>query len=150
MEDLISQSLEVYYNQRNELPERLVIHKSTHFSSEELSGCESASEEIDELDIVHISDYTRFRAFHENYDYPVVRGTVIANSNEAIMFTTGYVPALATYPGPTVPRPIHINCQRIDTSLEMICKDIMSLTKLDWNSSTFYTKMPVTLSVFKK
>jgi hypothetical protein len=150
MEELISQSLEVYYNQRNELPQRIVIHKSTHFSDEEISGCERASEEIDELDIVHISSYTRFRAYHEKYDYPVVRGTVIANSDEAIMFSTGYVPALATYPGPTVPRPIHIKSQRIDTSLEMICKDIMSLTKLDWNSSTFYTKMPVTLSVSKK
>jgi hypothetical protein len=28
--------------------------------------------------------------------------------------------------------------------------DMMGLTKLDWNSSTFYTRMPVTIGVSRK
>jgi hypothetical protein len=67
-----------------------------------------------------------------------------------MLFTSGYVPALGTYPGPATPRPLHINCQRIDTSMEMICTDILGLSKLDWNSSTFHTRLPVTIGVSKK
>ena len=153
MAEVIKDSIEIFSKQRGRLPERLVVHKSTRFSDEEIEGCEKAAEEIDELDIVHISEFLGFRAYHNKYDFPVVRGTVITHTdkpNEAILFTSGYVPALGTYPGPSVPRPLHLNCQRLDTSLEIVCNDILGLTKLDWNSSTFYTKLPVTLSVSEK
>jgi len=45
---------------------------------------------------------------------------------------------------------LHFICQRLDTSVEGVCSDMMGLTKLDWNSSTFYTRMPVTIGVSKK
>jgi hypothetical protein len=150
MERLITRAIKIYSDQRNKLPRRLVVHKSSIFSGDEIKGCEFACESIDELDIANISEYLGFRAYHENFDYPVVRGTTITNSDEVILFTTGYVPALATYPGPTVPRPLLLRCQKIDTSIETICYDVMCLTKLDWNSSTFYTKMPVTIGVARK
>ncbi len=67
-----------------------------------------------------------------------------------MLFTSGFVPQLATYPGSSAPRPLHLRCQRIDTSMETICSDILGLTKLDWNSSTFYTKLPVTIGVSEK
>ena len=150
MGEIIQDSIDLFLRQRNELPRRLVVHKSTRFSDDEIDGCEQASENIDELDIVHIRDWTGFRAYHLKHDYPIVRGNVIANSDEAILFTTGYVPALGTYPGPSAPRPLHLICQRIDTSIESICRDMLGLTKLDWNSSTFYTRMPVTIGVSRK
>lgn len=150
MVKIVRDSIEIFFRQRKKLPRRLVVHKSTRFSDEEIKGCEQASNEIDELDIVHIREWTGFRAYHEKHDYPVVRGTVVADSNEAMLFTTGFVPALATYPGPSVPRPLHLICQRLDTSIESVCRDILGLTKLDWNSSTFYRRMPVTIGVSRK
>jgi len=150
MAEIIQDSIDLFFRQRNELPRRLVVHKSTRFSEEEIEGCEQASENIDELDVIHVKEWTGFRAYHLKYDYPVVRGTVIANSNEAILFATGYVPPLGTYPGPSVPRPLHLICQKLDTSIESVCCDILGLTKLDWNSSTFCTRMPVTIGVSRK
>lgn len=153
MAQIVSDSIGIYYEQRRRMPERLVVHKSTHFSDEEVKGIFDASKNVDEVDIVHISEYTRFRAYHSKNDFPVVRGTLVTNCEkptEAMLFTSGYVPALGTYPGPAAPRPLHINCQRIDTSMEMICTDILGLSKLDWNSSTFYTRLPVTIGVSKK
>lgn len=85
-----------------------------------------------------------------SHDYPVVWGTVVCNSSEAMLFASGYVPPLGTYLGPSSPRPIHLNCQRLGTSIESICRDILSLTKLDWNSSTFNTRLPVTIGVSRK
>jgi len=151
MKDIIQDSIDLFFRQRGgRLPKRLVVHKSTRFSDEEIDGCEKASRDIDELDIVHVREWTGFRAYHMKYDYPAVRGTVITDSNEAMLYTSGYVPALGTYPGPSSPRPLHLTCQRIDTSVESICRDILGLTKLDWNSSTFCTRMPVTIGVSRK
>ena len=150
MKEIITDSINLFLRQRNELPRRLVVHKSTRFSDEEINGCEQGSENIDELDIVHIREWSGFRAYHLKHDYPVVRGTVIANSKEVILFTTGFVPPLGTYPGPSAPRPLHLICQKLDTSIESVCRDILGLTKLDWNSSTFCTRMPVTIGVSRK
>jgi hypothetical protein len=153
MAQIVRDSIDIFVSQRNRLPERLVVHKSTQFSDEEMEGCVEGSENIDEVDIVHISEYTGFRAYHHKYDFPVVRGTLIRQnekSNEAMLFTSGYVPALGSYPGPSAPRPLHLICQRMDSSMETICNDILGLTKLDWNSSAFYTRLPVTLAVSHK
>lgn len=144
MAEVIRDSIEIFSRQRNRNPRRLVVHKSTRFSDEELEGCELGSRGVDELDIIHIRG-TGFRAYHEKYDYPVVRGTTISDTDELMLFSSGYVPALATYPGSSAPRPLHITCQRLDTSVESISQDIMGLTKLDWNSSTFYKTIPVTI-----
>lgn len=150
MEKIIKDSINLFQRQRGFLPKRVVVHKSSRFSDEELGGCQKACEHIDSLDVVHIREFPGFRAYHDGYDYPVVRGTAVIDTNEALLFTSGYVPALATYPGPSVPRPLHLICQRLDTSIETVCSDIMGLTKLDWNSSTFYTRMPVTIGVSRK
>ena len=153
MAQIVSDSINIFRDQRGRLPERLVVHKSTHFSDEEMKGCVEGSKGIDEIDIVHISEETDFRAYHNKYDFPVVRGTLITqsnNPNEARLFTSGYVSALGSYPGPSAPRPLHLKCPRIDTSIETISEDILGLSKLDWNSSAFYTKLPVTIAVSKK
>lgn len=152
MADIIQDSIDLFFRQRRKLPRRLVVHKSSRFSDEEIYGCEKASKNIDEIDVVHIRENTGFRAYHLKHDYPTIRGTVITdpNSREAMLYTSGYVPTLGTYPGPSSPRPLHIMCQRMDTSIESICRDMMGLTKLDWNSSTFCTRMPVTIGVSRK
>ena len=152
MTDIVKDSINLFSRQRGKQPRRLVMHKSAMFSEEEMEGCEEAAQNIEEMDIVHIREWTGFRAYHAKYDYPAVRGTVITDSKacEAMLYTSGYVPPLGTYPGPSSPRPLHINIQRMDTSIETICHDILGLTKLDWNSSTFYTRMPVTIGVSRK
>jgi hypothetical protein len=150
MEKIIKDSIDHFHRQRFFVPQRVVVHKSTRFSTDELAGCQKACEGIDSLDVVHTREFPGFRAYHDAYDYPVVRGTAFLGARDALLFTSGYVPALATYPGPSVPRPLHLICQRLDTSTEGICSDVMGLTKLDWNSSTFCTRTPVTIGVSRK
>lgn len=150
MEKILKDSIALFVRQRGFLPKRVVVHKSSRFSDQEIDGCQKACEKIDSLDIVYVREHPGFRAYHEGYDYPIVRGTAFINANEALLFTAGYVPALATYPGPSVPKPLHLICQKLDSSVETVCADIMGLTKLDWNSSTFYTRLPVTIGVSRK
>ena len=148
--DIINDALVVYSRQRNQEPSRVVIHKSTKFTENEIIGCRESCTNIVNLDIVHIDEYTRFKAYHEKNDFPVVRGTLIGEGNEAMLFSTGYVPCLGTYPGPATPRPLRISAQQLDTSMNLVSRDILGLSKLDWNSSAFYTRLPVTIGVSRK
>ncbi|MGB2828410.1 MAG: hypothetical protein WBC50_09500 [Dehalococcoidales bacterium] len=150
MQDIVNDALAVYSRQRNQKPTRVVIHKSTNFTENEIIGCRESCRNIANLDIVHVDEYTRFRAYHDKNDYPVVRGTLLGEGNEAMLFTTGYVPCLGTYPGPATPRPLRISAQQLDTSMNLVSRDILGLSKLDWNSSAFYTRLPVTIGVSRK
>ena len=41
-----------------------------------------------------------------------------------------------TYPGSSIPEPLLITIEG-DSELKEICKEIMGLTKLDWNTTSF-------------
>ena len=58
---------------------------------------------------------------------------------------------MATYEGSNIPEPIEIRPDKqCQSNSEKICKEILFLTKLDWNTSDFAVKEPVTLKVSRK
>jgi len=57
-----------------------------------------------------------------------------------LLYTFGYIPYLNVYPGPHVPSPLEILEHHGTTSIETICKEIMALTKLNWNFASFASK----------
>ena len=89
MQKIVGDSIELFVRQRNRMPRRIVVDKSTRFSDEETQGCKNACETIDVLDIVHLMEWPSFRASHLKHDYPVVRGTAVVDTNEAMLFTSG-------------------------------------------------------------
>jgi len=66
------------------------------------------------------------------------------------IYTTGYVPSLDTYPGWNVPKPIRVLIDSNMSDVKILSNDIINLTKLDWNTSDFSKRMPVTISVSRK
>jgi len=52
---------------------------------------------------------------------------------------------LGTYPGPYVPEPLEIVEHFGDSSIQKISREILALTKLNWNSATFSCGFPMTL-----
>lgn len=99
---------------------------------------------------LHIARGTDVRAYPEGYSYPAIRGTKFGKKKKWFLFTTGYTLSLGTYPGATMPMPLMIEIARVDSTPYQICKDIISLTKLDWNTADFCRREPVTLSVSRK
>jgi argonaute-like protein implicated in RNA metabolism and viral defense len=78
--------------------------------------------------------------------YPPLRGTVIQlGKTNYLLYTKGYSRYLETYPGLRVPTPIEIVEHHGDSSLETICEEIFSLTKMNWNSADFCIRNPITL-----
>ena len=135
---------------KNKLPRRVVVHKSSPFTLEEISGLDEANSSIEIVDYVHIGENVDVQAYPDGYEYPILRGTMLGKKTKWFLFTTGVIPSLGTYPGSTVPMPLMIETYRLNSTPYQVCKDIMALTKLDWNTADFCRRVPVTLSVSKK
>jgi hypothetical protein len=58
---------------------------------------------------------------------------------------TGFIPRLNTYPGREVPNPITVDIVKGDADSRQVLKDLMALTKLNFNNAGFSDGLPVTL-----
>lgn len=84
-------------------------------------------------------------------EYPALRGTAVRLEPEHwLLYTNGYVPYLRTYPGPRVPLPLEILEMRGDTPEDELLREIIALSKMNWNSSAFSSALPITLMYAKQ
>jgi len=143
---LMTNALELYKNQMRQLPTRLVVHKTSRYWSEELAGFKKAADGINLVDFVTILK-RGIRFMRRRGIYPPVRGTVIQiGKGDYILFTKGWTPYHRTYAGLRVPLPLEIVEHHGDAPLETICKEILALTKMNWNSADFCIREPITLA----
>jgi hypothetical protein len=76
----------------------------------------------------------------------VLRGTAyIRSPRQAYLWTVGFVPRLQTYLGKEVPNPLFIDVCRGKAAIEQVLKDILALTKLNYNACQFGDGTAVTL-----
>ena len=147
---LIRQVLELYRRQnRGANPRRIVIHKSSRYSTDELVGFRRAVNGVARADLLTIGD--RRIQFFRSGQYPPLRCTYVrfTHTNQ-LLYTVGYVPYLRTYPGARVPRPIEILEHHGDSSWDLNLREILGLTKMNWNSADFAGSLPVTLAFARK
>ncbi len=138
---------------KNSIPNRVVVHKKSEYAEQEIEGFYNAINAIELVDFLHIKEFCNFNALTST-DYPIARGSVFerrsSGKNIFNPYTTGYIPCLDTYPGSMVPKPIEVIVERADSDIRTLARDIMNLTKLDWNSTDFCKRLPVTISVSRK
>ena len=149
--DLLTAALNEYRVALRNYPARVVIHKSSHFSDEEIGGLESAAQEvnIDTVDFVTVMD-SKLRLFR-NGNYPPYRGTLAElDDDRQLLYTRGSVWYYQTYPGMYVPQPIELRIVRSEESPNFIAKEVLGLTKMNWNNTQFDGKYPVTLGCSRK
>jgi len=149
--DLLTAALNEYRVALSTFPARVVVHKSSNFTEEEIEGLESAASDmrIDTVDFVTVMD-SKLRLFR-NGNYPPYRGT-LAGLDEVrhILYTRGSVWYYQTYPGLYVPQPIELRIVKSEESPNFIAKEILGLTKMNWNNTQFDGKYPVTLGCSRK
>jgi hypothetical protein len=144
---LITDALARYKDVHFNLPARIVIHKSSPFSPEEEAGAKQAirEEKIAIGDLVHLTD-SDIRLYRDGV-YPPLRGTFLQTSaRSGVLYTKGSVPFFETYPGMYVPRPVSIKIAAGDQTPLAHAKEILALTKMNWNSTQFDGGMPLTLT----
>jgi hypothetical protein len=75
-----------------------------------------------------------------------LRGTRFRIGDLDYLYTTGFIPALNEFHGVHVPSPVQVSDHvGKDTSREQLLREVLLLTKLNWNSAMFCGKLPVTL-----
>lgn len=150
---LLGMALDDYYNKWDKYPVEMFIHGRANFSDSEWGGFTEALQErktdtiLTGITIKYSKDVKFFRdAIEGASKYGVLRGiALIVSSHEAYLFTKGYVPRLQTSLSMEIPNPIHVKINKGYSDIEIVLKDIMALTKLNYNACIYGDGLPVTL-----
>ena len=148
---------------------KLVVHKVMHFTSDEMQGIAEALEGIENFELLQIQKYPNWRAIRGNvnrntdmpeiYEFPVKRGTVIQLDDFSfLLWTHGSVQDdevagryMNFYQGKRgIPSPLLIRRFRGTDPIETTVREILSLTKMNWNGGELYKSLPVTLDFSKR
>lgn len=134
------------YRRENEdrLPLRVVIHKTSRFEPEERAGFEQALRGVSRYDLVSLTPTSEVRLLRSG-QYPPLRGTVFTIGDVSYCYTSGYLRSLGRYPHGHVPSPLQVADHVGDTPRNQLLREIMVLTKMNWNSANMSGLMPITL-----
>ena len=143
---------------------RVVIHKTTPFIREEIAGIMQAFSGI-EVELVQIQDYCPWRGIRfgtdpgpKAYGFAVKRGLAVKLDRDSfLLWTHGCVihPELSGtynyYKGSRgIPAPLLVRRYAGNASGDTLAKEILMLTKMNWNSGdSLYKTLPVTLDFAK-
>jgi hypothetical protein len=61
------------------------------------------------------------------------------------LWSSGFKPSVLSYDGSEVPTPLRIDIQHGEADLEQVARDIMGLTKLNYNACKVGDGVPVTI-----
>jgi len=149
----------------------VVVHYATPFNKDEVAGLNDALKEVSKKAFVHIETETLTRLYSLNTpERNVHRGTALfISNNKAVLCTTGRCRILGTsteleeemeeweeglatsfkYRGIGTPKPIGLN-QIGDLEIEKICRQVLALTKLRWNTTEVNVRIPATIEYARK
>jgi len=168
MRAVLARSLELYQGRNGgNLPKRLVIHKTTAFKSDEIDGAFDALAGVSEVECIEVSANSNWRGVwlidsgkkippSKPSGYPVPRGTVVIRSgNSALLWAAGNAPEVSTtgdyYQGKkSIPRPLQLIRHAGRGPLEVIAREALALTKMDWNNDALYDPVPVSIRYSQK
>jgi hypothetical protein len=146
MKALMVRSLGEFEREHSHLPARVVIHKTSGFSSNEIKGCYSAIDELRiknrDLLVIRESSTRLFRTGQ----YAPLRGTFLElDVGRSLLYTRGSIPFYQMYPGMYVPRALEIDSVETETPARTLAQEILALTKMNWNNTQFDSALPITL-----
>ena len=143
---LIRRAVASYKDKMHEYPKELFIHARTHFDRDEwFSFCEAVPKETN-LVGVSINPKPPFKLYRKDSRFPIMRGmATIFSEKMAMLWTVGYIPRVQTALGMEVPAPLEIQIDRGKADIRVVIKDVLALTKLNYNACQYGDGLPVTL-----
>jgi hypothetical protein len=133
-------------------PDEIFVHGSVRFNDAEWQGfSEAAAKRGTRVTGVRIRKLYDGIKLYRRGTMPVLRGTaMIVSPRKAFLWTSGFTPRLNTYPGWNAPNPLDIEICNGDADIETVLRDIMRLTKLNYNNCNFADGLPITLKFASK
>lgn len=144
---------------------RVVVHKSSDFQQSEIDGINMALASIENVELLQIQEYSDWRAIQSNGEYnegmsgfSVKRGlTTKIDDDKLLIWTHGCIKDAELLGnrnyykgGRGIPAPILVKRYQGKSSADLIVKEILMLTKMNWNSGDcLYKNLPVTVDFSK-
>jgi hypothetical protein len=146
---LISRVIEAYVQENKTAPKEIFIHGRTRFDENEWQGfCDAVDLTTTKLTAIRITRSNEFKLYSSG-ELAVKRGTALRLTPWlGLLWTSGYIPKLETYPGRETPNPLRIEIVRDSSKagdIELVMRDIMVLTKMNFNSCIYADGVPVTM-----
>ena len=142
---LMKSVVDEYVAENGKPPREVFLHARTRFNTDEWKGFNSVLPEgvkIVGVRIARSSDVKMFRGGRT----PVLRGTTLrVDERLAYLWSSGFVAALNTYAGREVPNPLSVEITFGDADMDQVCRDVLGLTKVNFNACIYGDGLPVTL-----
>lgn len=148
---------QLFHQTYHQLPRRVVIHKRTPFLRSEQEGLAQSLKGIPELEMITIEEEHswRFFAFDKikkcTDGFPVKRNTLLLyGSNEFFLWVHGSIKGIKDYKTyyqgkSRIPAPLKVTRFAGNAPIETVAREILGLSKMDWNSCDLYGQVPATL-----
>lgn len=152
---------QLFFDSFQRPPRRVVIHKRTPFMGEERDGLLDGLAGIECIDMleVNIDPALRFVASSLMPDgkprmdgFPIRRNTcLVLDKRRALLWVHGAVAAVQPGRNPyylgksRIPAPLLVTRHYGPSSLGLLAREILGLSKMNWNTFDMYTKLPATI-----
>lgn len=151
MEALLHKGLTAFHREHKHWPARVVVHKTSAFNDDEMNGCDDALTKlhIASRDLISISD--SFIRLYRPGSYPPLRGTFLSlDDRNSVLYTRGSIDFYQLYPGMYVPRTLAFVSADVEQPAKTLAKEILALTKMNWNNTQFDAAYPITIKAARQ
>jgi hypothetical protein len=143
---LLSKSLDTYKASHGKKPTDVFLHSRSAMNEEEYEGYLGACPKGVKLVAVRVAPEQMGLRLFRRGSQPVLRGTFWqVSSKRGFLWGAGFKPRLREYDGPEVPQPLCVDIQHGDADVAQVAKDILALTKLNYNSCKLGESQPTTI-----
>lgn len=143
---LLSGVLKTYQDLEGKPLKEVFLHCRSGIDDEEFAGYRSACPRSITLVGIRVrQEKNSLKLFREG-NMPVIRGTFWkTHERSGYLWASGFKPRLGTYDGAEIPLPVRIDVQHGEADIQLVAKDILSLTKLNYNACRLGESEPVTI-----
>jgi len=155
MRSVAARTLNVYLGRHGVPPKRVVLHKTTRFTRDEIGGAHEALAGIADVELLQIQDETSWQGLlldgrEQAAAYPVQRGCALQlDDYSALLWTQGNAASVVGKnwfkEGVGIPRPLLLRRWAGSTDLHNVASEALALTKMNVNNGNLYDTLPATL-----
>lgn len=151
---------QLFFDAKMRLPTRVVVHKRTPFTNDEQRGLLQGLEGVPNVELIEITIEESLRYLASKMTngkpgidtFPIPRGAVvILDKTSALLWVHGVTPNAMNpswkyYQGKRrIPTPLLIRRYRGQSDVIQVATEILGLSKMNWNTFDYYSRLPATL-----
>jgi hypothetical protein len=151
---------QLFFDAKMRLPSRVVVHKRTPFTNDEQHGLLQGLEGVTNVELIEVTIEESLRYLSSSMTngkleidkFPIPRGAVvILNKTAALLWVHGVTPSAMNpswkyYQGKRrIPTPLLIRRYHGQSDLVQVATEILGLSKMNWNTFDYYSRLPATL-----